>query len=683
MAATDRRAKRAKLLSDDESEDDQDTTTLEDKQPNGLKINSDFARRFEHNKKREEKEKLEEKYGKSANLKRSRVDTGEEENDDEEDSSSDESEDDDAELATRDVDEEISATLNAIRSKDPKVYNKDVRFYRDFEPGADGEVDVEIQKEQEKPMYLHDYHRRNLMHGYAGGEEDEDGEEEAEVPRTYQQEQDSMKRELVGSMHANAAATNGDEGQTSEDDEDFLVAKKKPKHQDLAPPPRPPKKQITQADVETANKDPSTYLSNFMAARAWLPNEGSHFQPLESDDSDEEARAEAFEEAYNLRFEDPENANEKLRSFARDVGKHSVRREEKSGGRKKARERDREKKEAEKRERKEEMARLRKLKLEEVDEKVQRIKEAAGLRGQEVSIDDWKDVLEGDFEDEQWEREMRRRFGEDYYAAAEVDGNDSSEGYVGSGKKHRKLKKPKWEDDIDIKDLVPKFEDEDKQKPAFTLYSEDEDEEDGGVPVTNAINHDGDDGSEAEQQGRNRRKTKKDRAKEKSDAKRTARLERRQIEDLVDASLPLSHPSLVAPSTSKSSTAAAGAPGFRYRETSPTSFGLTSRDILFADDAQLNQFAGLKKLAAFRDQGKKAKERKRMGKKQRLREWRREVFGVAEEPKGRFEKVLRDAEVQQGGKRRHAGEGEGEGESGEGRKKRKRSKKTNTAKTGS
>ena len=70
--------------------------------------------------------------------------------------------------------------------------------------------------------------------------------------------------------------------------------------------------------------------------------------------------------------------------------------------------------------------------------------------------------------------------------------------------------------------------------------------------------------------------------------------------------------------------------GFRYRATSPQSFGLTSRDILMADDSSLNQYAGLKKLAAFRDTDKKRKDQKHLGKKARLRKWRKDVFGNEE-----------------------------------------------------
>jgi protein KRI1 len=66
---------------------------------------------------------------------------------------------------------------------------------------------------------------------------------------------------------------------------------------------------------------------------------------------------------------------------------------------------------------------------------------------------------------------------------------------------------------------------------------------------------------------------------------------------------------------------------FRYRETSPTAYGLTPHDILMASDSQLNQYAGLRKMATFRDSEKKRKNKKRLGKKARLRQWRKETFG--------------------------------------------------------
>ncbi|KAL5603909.1 hypothetical protein FOVSG1_006659 [Fusarium oxysporum f. sp. vasinfectum] len=84
--------------------------------------------------------------------------------------------------------------------------------------------------------------------------------------------------------------------------------------------------------------------------------------------------------------------------------------------------------------------------------------------------------------------------------------------------------------------------------------------------------------------------------------KRPARSLRSKLEALVDSKLELSdHALLKQPSHAP----------FRYRETSPQSFGMTARDILLApSDAALNDYAGLKKLATVRDQEKKRKRSK-------------------------------------------------------------------------
>lgn len=513
--------------------------------------------------------------------------------DDDDESSTDEDEDDLADLATADLDNEIFATLNAIRNKDPRVYDAKTTFYTAFDPEAASNATAK----KEKPMTLSDYHRKNLLEGHVDG-----AEEDGEAPvQTYEQEQEALKDSVVRQMHA--AAEEDDEEDDVEGD--FLVRKSKPAvsglpasakvHKDRAP-------KISDLDIENADKDPEMFLSNFMAARAWVPSEGSRWQAFESEDEEDDKRADEFEEAYNLRFEDPAKANEKLMTFGRDVGKYSARREELSG-RKKQREKERAKKEELKQEREEEKARLRKLKIEEMEEKVKRIKEAAGLKVKDaLDLDEWGKVLEEDWDDDRWEREMKKRFGENYYAEDDQSLKSEDEAEV-EGKKHKKPSKPKWDDDIDIKDLVPDFED-DEEKPAFTLSDEDEDA----------------DMVDADETAEGKRKTKKDRLQERADTKRVARKERAKIEQLADAAVAAD-----LPSTSS---------GFRYRETSPSSFGLTARDILFADDSQLNQFAGLKKMAAFRDEEKKRKDKKKLGKKARLRQWRKDTFGKEDPPEG-------------------------------------------------
>ncbi|KAK5130635.1 hypothetical protein LTR08_001894 [Meristemomyces frigidus] len=668
-----RAVKRAKLVQgagDGSDDDGRRGVRLPDVHPeaasNAFTINEDFAKRFEHNKKREERQRLEEKFSKGANGKRPRSD---DDSDDDGDLSTDESEDDDANLATADLDAEIMETLQAIKKKDPRVYDPTAKFFREFDVDAAGSDVVK----KEKPMYLQDYHRQNLMAGHAGGEEDD-----APV-QTYQEEQDALKRELVGSMHATARL--GASNENAEDEDDLLVAKSKPKHDAL--PAAKKTKPLSNQDIAAADKDPESYLSNFMAARAWLPKDASsRFEAFDSDDSEEERRADEFEDAYNMRFEDPKKANEKLLSFARDVGKYGVRRDEKTG-RAKVRERQQDRKEAEKRERDEDRARLRKLKIEEAEEKIDRIREAAGLRGKGVDLALWREIIEGDFDDDEWDQEMKRRFGEKYYAEDEAGAGDSDEEMPDAGSKKKKVKKPKWNDDIDIQDLVPDFKDEDG-KPDITLSSDDEADGGARLPVEPAAEDDEDDkdedeDAETEQMSTKKRKTKKDRQQEKSDAKRAARKQRMAIEELVDATLPLSHPTL--PSVSTRTTkkiAASNAPaGFRYRETSPTSFGLSARDILFADDTALNQFAGLKKMAAWRDEEKKRQDRKKFGKKQRLKQWRKETFGKVDAPEGGFEVVLGGpaANGDGGADGREAVGGEDGVRDGERKKKRKRSKK--------
>ncbi len=479
--------------------------------------------------------------------------------------------------------------MNAIRSKDPRVYDPKVTFYKTLD---DGNGEESAKERQAKPMYLRDYHRENLLSGKGIA-----GDEEEDAPITYNQEQEVLKRSVVGEI--NAAAANGDAASEEEDDgneDGFLVAKVE---QDWTQ-----KAQAVPLDVEQADKDPETFLSNFMAARAWIPSAESRFEPLESDDEDEDRRADEFEQAYNFRFEDPDKANEKLTSHARDVAaKHSVRREE-ANSRQKRRDAEREKKEAAKQQLAEEKARLRKLRVEEMEEKLKKIKRAAGMRGKDLEGEDWSRFLTDSWDDAKWEQEMQRRFGEAYYADKDVV-SDEEMSDSGVAEKKRKLKKPKWDDDIDIKDIVPDFvEDEDAE---FSLSEDEHGEADQDQPITTDT--------------AKSKKTSKDYKKERQEKKKESRKERRIIEQLVDEKLQIDTALLGGPSKKA---------GFRYRETSPLSYGLSARDILMAEDTQLNEYAGLKKLAAFRDPEKKKKDQKHLGKRARLRKWRKETFGDEE-----------------------------------------------------
>lgn len=180
---------------------------------------------------------------------------------------------------------------------------------------------------------------------------------------------------------------------------------------------------------------------------------------------------------------------------------------------------------------------------------------------------------------------MQKRFNDQYYDENEILSNSDAED---DGKVHKKPKKPKFDDDIDIKDIVPEFEEEEEAN--FDLSEEES-------------------------------SSKQSKKQQRIDRQKESKKERRIIEQLVEDQLQMDLDHAL-PSSSRSKSA-----GFRYRETSPQTFGLTHRDILLADDKSLNQFAGLKKLAAWREEDKKKKDKKHLGKKARLRKWRLDTFG--------------------------------------------------------
>ncbi|KAI1433104.1 KRI1-like family C-terminal-domain-containing protein [Xylaria sp. CBS 124048] len=585
MTATETRKKKALF---DETDDESDGGA-------DLKINDEYAKRFEHNKKREELHRLEEKY-KSKNPNGSHSKNKDDDEDD--DSSSDETEDDDGFLATEALDAQISATLQAIKSKDPRLYDGKSTFYTPVD--EDPSLQPTTSKEKkEKPVFLHDYHREKLLRGDTGA----DDESQETPPQTYAQEQDEIKKSLQNEIQAQLKAA-GKDADSDSDDEGFMKAKEGAKvaSGSAVHPSRATNIKVPVPDVKEADKNPELFLSNFLASRAWVQGDGNGWQPFESDEEQDE-KADEWEAAYNMRFEDPSKSNEVLRSYARDVtASISVRREEKSG-RKRQRELEKEKKEAEKKQRKEERARLRRLKVEEAESKLQKIKKTAGLRGKVLKDEEWQKLLESSWEDDQWEEGMNKFFNDEYYAEGEAGSDDAAE-----GSQKKKIKKPKWDDDIDIKDIVPDFDDEERPKVTLTDDEEPEaeqEEDDEDAPVAK------------------RQKSTKERKRERLASQKEARQERAKLEALVDARMKLDDPEM----SSGGKSSKNGMPQFGYIETKPESFGLTTRDILMASDADLNNFVGLKKLAHWRDPEKQSKDRKRLGKKARLRQWRKETFG--------------------------------------------------------
>lgn len=93
----------------------------------GVKINKKYAQEFEHRKQREE-------------LRQVRFNDGASDNDDNSSSSSEE-EDEEAELLTDQLDVDILKTINAVRSKDARIYDSTIRFFQPEDTSNDDEID--------------------------------------------------------------------------------------------------------------------------------------------------------------------------------------------------------------------------------------------------------------------------------------------------------------------------------------------------------------------------------------------------------------------------------------------------------------------------------------------------------------------------------------------------------------
>ena len=584
---------------------------------------------------------VEVKYGKTKARTHSSTESA---SDGESDSTSEE--EDEGEQATEQVDNDIFATLQAIRSKDPRIYNKHHTFY------SQESTNGQSAARKDQPLSLQAYHRQNILGGEAL-----DRDERTSLPPTYADEQAALKQDLVRQMHAAGNDENSAGVVDTESDEDFLLAKSHIK-------PATERRELP--SVAAADRDPEAFLSELMASRAWVPKETTQLHPFESDDEDEENEADEFEEAYNMRFEDPERANEKLLSHSRKAAEDfSVRRGEVKG-RKKARELERIRKQAEKEEKREEKSRLRNLRIEQTHTKLQQLKEAAGLKDADIPVERWSKFLEAAFDNGDWNKEFEKHFGNEYYA--QQDDLPTSDGQGGQGgplAKGKKAKKPEWEDEVDITDIVPDFETGEDAK--FSLSDDEAVTINGGTfksehaDLSDPEMFDGIMPTTASK--------KRKRGEGHAERKREARRQHRKIEEIVDSNLTTEV--LPQPSSRKR-------PGttFRYRATSPTSFGLSARDILLADDRDLNQHHGLKKLAAFRDSARKNKDKRKLDKK-KLQRWRKDTFGDRRGPTSSLQDYIRakmDPETESATtmKRVLANNQESEGVS---RSKRKRSRK--------
>lgn len=392
------------LLDDEESEEE-----LESEE---LKVNEAYAKRFEHNKRREELHRLQEKYGKG-----NEGDLGLDETD-----SEDEEEENEDGFAPQKTEEQFLKTLVRIKKRDPTIYDTQQKLYSDVDTDEEEEEYRRVKGEKkEKPMYIKDVMTKQILEQAQGKGEDLD---QLYVPpvKTYQQEQDEARAAFLNAAQEVDSEEEGDgfgggllkkRVKTAEElkkdaQEDAIYAAEQAEKEKLA-------RQQNILDEyfgkeEELNED-EKFLKSYILNRGWIDKEEDYRKEMEGLSEDEENvdKAEEFEYNFQHRFE--EEGADRIISHPRII-EDSVRKDESS--RKRKRKEREERKKAEMQAQYEEIKRLKNLKKMEMEEKLQKIREIAGYKGKTLEKMKHR-VLEEDFDPERHDHNMQEIFDDEYY----------------------------------------------------------------------------------------------------------------------------------------------------------------------------------------------------------------------------------------------------------------------------
>lgn len=488
------------------------------------------------------------------------------ESSDDDESSTSEEEDDYGELITEEVEDGINRVLSAIKNNEKdKLLDPKVRFFEDPEKAAEKLV----KGEKYKPVYLKDYHRMNILAGNTFADDEEatvDGEQ------SYASQQREERSQLIDEIKN---AFSGDENDEKEDESDDDFLKKKETSNKTATP---------RLRLPNPNQDEEKFLEEFVNNQAWIPRKGDKVIPLdndpnmEEDDEEFEDAVEKFENAYNFRYEDPNAAT--IVSYARTQA--TLRRSETSSRRRK-RDEEKQVKEVEKTEKEKSIQKKKKEKIHKLTDVLEQLKKEYGSDINQDMVKKITDtLLNSDFKENEWDTVVSELFNEEFY-----------------GQKG----KPTWDEDDEV----------------MADFYKEKQQADGE--------------EETHEEGFNEEESSKKSRKEKLKDKKLQKKGKRELEEIVEDAVEQNKISIIEEvekdneeRKSRARTKDEQQLKFRYREVSPESFGLSTREIFAADDTQLNQFIGLKKFAPYRAKEQRMKDKRKVTKSRRLRDWRKEVF---------------------------------------------------------
>ncbi|KAJ1264445.1 hypothetical protein BS78_08G001700 [Paspalum vaginatum] len=522
-----------------------------------IRINEEYARRFEHNKRREAMQRLEERR------KRGLLSASDDDEEEEESSSSEEDEDEDERaIASRSVDRRVFEVIRRIRSGDPRVLDKDAKVYSSDE---DGEEEKEKKREEEpkakkeKPLYLKDVNARHLL--------EEGPEFAAQTSRSsskydriaYDEQQ---KKGLEAFLEAQKEVLGSDDDDGGGDE--FFRAK--PKAEEAAAEDDEEKLTKELAGVVFGKDEDldenERFLRDFFLKRPYLES-GKEKKPYLddiynelSDDEEELEIQEEYESGYKYRHEEAAASGavvaDRVMGHSRVV-EGSVRKKESS--RKQQRKSKEERIARAKQEQAEELKHLKNLKKKEIAEKLDRIRMIAGIEGGaacKLGADD----LEEDFDPEDYDKKMQAMFDDSYYEA-----DDANPEFGSGGEEGMDLEKPDFDKEDELLGLPKGWAgDQSKEEPTAAEGKATK----GMIPLKDKV----------------------------------------ELEKEMEEYYKLDYEDTIGDLKTR----------FKYKKVNPNSFGLSTYEILASDDRDLNQYVSMKKLAPYRESEWKVTHHKKLSK---------------------------------------------------------------------
>ncbi|XP_069802657.1 protein KRI1 homolog [Dendropsophus ebraccatus] len=561
-----------------------------------LKINRKFAERYDRYREKEELQRLKDRYG----------DRGEEESG----SSSSESDSEDDVAIDPQLDKDFYRTLSLLKKKDPVIYKEDVTFYKESDPPATNHS----KSSKEKPMYLKDYERKVILEKEGKYEDEESSEDEDQIIQdqrarspTYIEEQrqiresfrkfveDSDNDEEDGETTANLLTkrmkTKKEQEQEDEEYIAWLKGQKDIEDKEEVKEMGYLKEYWSNPTLDEGEK----FLRDYILNKEYKEDEPEG----EEDDDDEECppaleeaphvsdsedegelflkKQEDFERKYNFRFEEPDS--DLIKTFPRTITQ-SVRR--KDDRRKRKREEIKERKTKEKEKKQEELKQLKNLKRKELQEKLQKLRELTGEQHLGVTEED---LLE-DFDPAKHDEIMQKCFGDDYYGIEE----DQKPQFEDDDMLEEDWNWDNWTgeehedgDNMEVgeEDSAPHWDD-----PNFVMDAE-YDPQAAPVPSRKERKKMR---LELEKNAKKKRKSKF--AEVVSKQKPVFNPDDRSFQEYVEEYYKMDYEDIVDDLPCR----------FKYRQVVPCDFGLSTEEILGADDKDLNRWCSLRKTCMYRSE---------------------------------------------------------------------------------